>query len=66
MPWNTFRDTKGIKDHWRKEMKFEEVNDIQQKCQNALKVWGYRNAKDELDLLSFNPVESIPSILLDD
>ena len=40
--WNTFRDTEKIKDHWKKEMKFEEVKEIQQKCQNALRLWGYR------------------------
>ena len=61
--WNTFRDTTSIKNHWRKEMKYEEVAQIQNKCQQALKLWGYRDAKDELDLLQFDPVEPLPTIL---
>ena len=61
--WNTFRDTNSIKNHWRKEMKYEEVAQIQNKCQQALRLWGYRDAKDELDLLQFDPVEPLPTIL---
>ena len=60
--WNTFRDTNSIKNHWRKEMKYEEVSQIQNKCQQALRLWGYRDAKDELDLLQFDPVEPLPTI----
>ena len=44
-------------------MKFEEVLQIQQKCQNALRLWGYTEAKDQKDLLKFNPVAQIPKIL---
>ena len=61
--WNTFRDTNSIKNHWKKEMKFEEVAQIQDKCRQALRLWGYRDAKDELDLLQFDPVEPLPTIL---
>ena len=61
--WNTFRDTNSIKNHWRKEMKYEEVAQIQNKCQQALRLWGYRDAKDEFDLIQFDPVEPLPTIL---
>ena len=44
-------------------MKYEEVAQIQNKCQQALRLWGYRDAKDELDLLQFDPVEPLPTIL---
>ena len=64
--WNTFRDTQSIKNHWKKEMEFEEVAQIQQKCQKALRLWGYKDANDEFDLFRFNPVEPIPIILQED
>ena len=46
-------------------MKFKEVDKIQQKCQNAMKLWGYAEAKDQMDLLKFNPVSDIPKILIE-
>ena len=44
-------------------MKFEEVDGIQRKCQNALRLWGYTEAKNQNDLLKFNPVSELPKIL---
>ena len=46
-------------------MKFKEVDKIQQKCQNAMKLWRYAEAKDQMDLLKFNPVSEIPKILIE-
>ena len=44
-------------------MKFKEVDKIQQKCQKAMRLWGYAEAKDQMDLLKFNPVSEIPKVL---
>ena len=63
--WNKFCDTNSIKNHWKKVMKFEEVAQIQDKCWQALRSWGYRDAKDEFDLFRFDPVETLPTILLE-
>ena len=44
-------------------MNFDEVDKIQQKCQKAMKLWGYKEAKDQIDLFEFNPVNVMPNIL---
>ena len=54
--WNTFRDTDALKDHWKHEMAWSEVLDIQAKCRQALKYWGYDILQNEEELNSFkNP-----------
>ena len=44
-------------------MKYKEVDEIQRKCQNALRLWGYTEANNQSDLLKFNPVSELPKIL---
>ncbi|XP_046596048.1 carbohydrate sulfotransferase 5-like isoform X2 [Neodiprion lecontei] len=39
--WSTFRDSKTAPFHWRTELTFEEVEEIQESCTTAMKYWGY-------------------------
>ena len=41
---------------WREKLPWSEVQDIQQHCREALRLWGYEEAKDEQHLRSFMPV----------
>ena len=50
---------------WRKKMSFEEVSRIQDKCHKALRIFGYRDAKDEFELYRFDPVEPLPNALIE-
>ncbi|XP_050716081.1 carbohydrate sulfotransferase 5-like isoform X2 [Eriocheir sinensis] len=53
---STFRDSKIAPIHWQQDLPWVEVKSIQSVCGEALRLWGYRIAKDEKHLRSFNPV----------
>lgn len=52
---STFRDSKIAPIHWQQDLPWVEVKSIQSVCGEALRLWGYRIAKDEKHLRSFNP-----------
>ena len=53
---NTYREPRPTALKWRKESNFTEVATIQDSCHEALRLWGYREAKDEFDLFRLDPV----------
>lgn len=53
---STFRDSKNAPYHWRNELSFEEVEIIQQKCNKAMKLWGYRQANSAEELEDLQPL----------
>ncbi|XP_045602639.2 carbohydrate sulfotransferase 4 isoform X2 [Procambarus clarkii] len=53
---STFRNSKTAPVHWQQDLTWQEVVDIQKVCDKALKLWGYRMARYEKHLRSFNPV----------
>ena len=53
---STFRDSKNAPYHWRNELSFAEVQDIQEKCSEALKLWGYKKADTSDELENLQPL----------
>ena len=56
--YNTYRDPKKAPFHWRKTLLFEKVLEVQEKCQMAMKLWGYKMAisEDDLGTENWNPL----------
>ncbi|XP_046610526.1 carbohydrate sulfotransferase 4-like [Neodiprion virginianus] len=55
-PYTTFRDSKIAPFHWRTELEFEEVEEIQRNCFVPMKHWGYVPALNISHQREFNPV----------
>lgn len=55
---STFRDSKSAPFHWKNDLNFTEVQNIEENCDKAMKVWGYRRAHNESHLREFNPLTS--------
>ncbi|XP_022919592.1 carbohydrate sulfotransferase 5-like [Onthophagus taurus] len=53
---STFRDSKSAPFHWRYDLNFSEVEEIQMICSEAMKLWGYTKAINETHLREFNPL----------
>ena len=53
---STFRDSKRAPYHWRDELTFKEVKDIQEKCTLAMKLWGYKKANTQKQLKKLKPL----------
>lgn len=55
---STFRDSKTAPFHWMRDLAYDEIDHIQNKCTEAMKLWGYRKADNEDMLLTtiFNPM----------
>ena len=44
------RDSKRVPYHWKFELTFKEILDIQSVCTEAMKLWGYKTYGRERDL----------------
>ncbi|KAL1462547.1 hypothetical protein WDU94_014375 [Cyamophila willieti] len=53
---STYRDSKAAPFHWRNDLSFEEVAQIQSSCKSALKLWGYRTAGNATHQKNFIPI----------
>ena len=53
---STFRDSKTAPFKWREKLSMAEVVNIQVKCEEAMKLWGYKEVTDADDSLTFDPV----------
>jgi len=53
---STFRDSKNAPYHWRNELNFTEVQNIQEKCSQAMDLWGYRKATSPEELKDLDPL----------
>ena len=53
---STFRDSKSAPYHWKKDLSFEEVVEIQSECSDALRLWGYRTYSTREELRDVHPV----------
>lgn len=53
---STFRNSKTAPFHWRSELDFVEVEEIQQECRVAMDLWGYVDALNSTHQKYFNPV----------
>jgi len=56
---STFRDSKTAPFKWREKLSKEEVLNIQSKCDEAMKVWGYKMYDSDSDLNTFEPVMNL-------
>lgn len=56
--YGTFRDSKAVVTKWMHELTFNEVTNVQKKCQEAMRLWGYTPLTNKAQLKSkkFNPV----------
>ena len=52
--WNTYRDPRKAPFHWKTTLPFGKVLKVQDKCQIAMKLWGYKMAISEEELLTEN------------
>lgn len=52
----TTRNSKTAPYHWRRELEFEEVEEIQRSCIVAMEYWGYVPATNATHQTEFNPV----------
>ena len=55
-PWSTFRDTKSAPYHWKEDLAFEEISNIQRECNHALKLWGYRTYSKKSEIRDIHSV----------
>ncbi|XP_031639819.1 carbohydrate sulfotransferase 1-like, partial [Contarinia nasturtii] len=60
--YSTFRDSKKTPFSWMRNMSWNETDDIQKQCAEAISVWGYKLAdyKDALNSTTFNPLNQFP------
>ena len=54
---STFRDSKSAPYHWKKDLTFDKIVAVQEKCQAAMKVWGYRSYASKAELDSVDSVD---------
>ena len=48
--FSTFRNSKKIPFHWIKKLTFDEVEDIQNNCKEAMDLYGYKMAESASEL----------------
>ncbi|XP_046471357.1 carbohydrate sulfotransferase 5-like isoform X1 [Neodiprion pinetum] len=53
---STYRNSKAAPFHWRADLEFEEVEEIQRNCVVAMKHWGYVHAINASHQREFNPI----------
>lgn len=53
---STFRNSKAAPFHWRTDLTFEEVDEIQRVCGRAMKLWGYVTASNATHQKDFDPL----------
>ncbi|KAF7994922.1 hypothetical protein HCN44_004394 [Aphidius gifuensis] len=53
---STFRNSKTAPFHWRNDLAFEEVEEIQSVCSNAMRLWGYQLALNHTHQKEFHPL----------
>ncbi|XP_058808563.1 carbohydrate sulfotransferase 4 isoform X2 [Phymastichus coffea] len=53
---STFRNSKTAPFHWRAQLDYEEVEEIQQECNLAMRLWGYAFAHNASHQRYFDPV----------
>lgn len=53
---STFRNSKAAPFHWRTDLEYEEVEEIQRSCGIAMKHWGYVPAINATHQKEFNPI----------
>ncbi|KAG8039646.1 hypothetical protein G9C98_000375 [Cotesia typhae] len=54
--FSTFRNSKATPFHWRDDLDFEEVQEIQRVCSIAMRLWGYAMAANQTHQKEFDPV----------
>ena len=52
--WNTFRNPKATPFHWMQSLTFDQIVKVQNECQQALKLWGYRIFSTPEELKAIN------------
>ncbi|XP_018300839.1 carbohydrate sulfotransferase 5 isoform X2 [Mycetomoellerius zeteki] len=53
---STFRNSKVAPFHWRTDLDFEEVHEIQKVCATAMRLWGYVMALNSTHQKDFDPI----------
>jgi len=53
---STFRNSKVAPFHWRADLDFEEVREIQKVCATAMQLWGYVMALNSTHQKDFDPI----------
>lgn len=53
---STFRNSKVAPFHWRADLDFEEVHEIQRVCATAMRLWGYVMALNSTHQKDFDPI----------
>jgi len=53
---STYRNSRSAPFHWRTDLRFADIVDIQNKCKTAMSVWGYAEALNSSHAKTFNPV----------
>ncbi|XP_043289779.1 carbohydrate sulfotransferase 5-like [Venturia canescens] len=54
--WSTYRNSKTAPFHWRNDLDYEEVEEIQSVCSHAMKLWGYVLAMNATHQRDFDPI----------
>lgn len=53
---STFRNSKSAPFHWRMDLNFSEVQFIEENCDEAMQLWGYLKAENQVSLREFHPL----------
>jgi len=61
---STFRDSKTAPFKWREKLSMAEVVNIQVKCEEAMRLWGYKILTDPEELTTFEPVLNLEHFTL--
>ena len=51
-----FRDSKTAPYHWKNDLPFSRIQEIQDDCAEALDLWGYHSYKTQEELETVHPV----------
>ena len=61
---STFRDSKTAPFKWRERLSLDEMLKIQDDCEEAMKLWGYKAVTKTDDLHSFEPVINLENFTM--
>ena len=61
---STFRDSKTAPFKWRERLTLDEMLKIQDDCEEAMKLWGYKAVTESDDLHSFEPVINLENFTM--
>ncbi|XP_067621128.1 carbohydrate sulfotransferase 5 [Eurosta solidaginis] len=61
---STYRDSKSAPFHWKQDLRIDEIKNIQNNCEEAMRLWGYRKIENftNFQQTTFDPIVLPPPL----